>query len=90
MGQVLEALTSMVKKETSVNAKIEVDVAESANTWREEVTAAQEQLSEILGEQVELTRRQTQEDEVRTLLSAENSVTEVNFLAASRKSTCKE
>ena len=80
----------MVKKETSINTKIEVELAKSAKTWREDVRVVEETLSKISGEGSELTKQKVQEEKVRASLPAENMVIEVNFLAGSRKSTQRE
>ncbi|KAI9778571.1 MAG: hypothetical protein M1816_004015 [Peltula sp. TS41687] len=76
---VLEALTVLVRKETSVNATIEVDVAESAKTWREEVRTAEEKLSEILGEQLELARQQVQEEERQGILLRKTALSRIEL-----------
>ncbi|CAH0025620.1 unnamed protein product [Clonostachys rhizophaga] len=71
---VLVELTRMVAKERSVNAKIEVEVAESAKTWRNEVRMTEEKLSEILGEQLELAKKQVQNEKRRGEHSRKNAL----------------
>ncbi|KAK4164124.1 hypothetical protein QBC43DRAFT_238193 [Cladorrhinum sp. PSN259] len=74
VDEVLVALARMVKTEANINAKIEVGVAEAAKTWREEVRAAEEKLSEIVGEYLELAKQQAQEDEHQGILRKNNAI----------------
>lgn len=76
----------MIKKEKSVNAQIEVEVAESAKTWRDKVREAEEKLSEILGEHLELAKKQVQNEEVCKPFLERTMMVEVNVLAASWQS----
>ncbi|KAK4183819.1 hypothetical protein QBC35DRAFT_83550 [Podospora australis] len=71
---VLVALTAMVKKEAFINSKIEIDVSDEAKAWREEVRGAEDKLSQVVGEYLELAKDQTQKNEQPGFLIKKSSM----------------